>query len=63
MNTETIADPGLEALMTMLHFQGVAADRGQIRHRLGNTKIGAPEILHAEASRGDVSGTAQRREA
>jgi subfamily B ATP-binding cassette protein HlyB/CyaB len=45
MNTETVADPGLEALMTMLHFQGVAADRGQIRHRLGNAKIGAPEIL------------------
>jgi ATP-binding cassette, subfamily B, bacterial HlyB/CyaB len=38
------ADPGLEALVTLLHFQGVAADRGQIRHRLG-TKIGAPEML------------------
>ena len=31
--------------MTLLHFQGVAADREQIRHRLGTTKIGAPEIL------------------
>ena len=34
-------DPGLEALVTLLHFQGVAADRGQIRHRLGTNKIGA----------------------
>ena len=39
------ADPGLEALMTLLHFQGVAADREQIRHRLGMNKIGAPEML------------------
>src|SRR4051794_41967193 len=31
--------------MTLLHFQGVAADRGQIRHRLGTAKIGAPEML------------------
>jgi subfamily B ATP-binding cassette protein HlyB/CyaB len=38
-------DPGLEVLVTMLHFQGVAADRGQIRHRLGTVKIGAPEML------------------
>ena len=49
MSTETdradLADPGLEALMTLLHFQGVAADRGQIRHRLGMDKIGAPEML------------------
>jgi subfamily B ATP-binding cassette protein HlyB/CyaB len=39
------ADPGLEVLMTLLHFQGVAADREQIRHRLGMNKIGAPEML------------------
>ena len=36
---------GLEALVTLLHFQGVAADREQIRHRLGTNKIGASEIL------------------
>src|SRR4051794_4785596 len=36
---------GLEALVTLLHFQGVAADREQIRHRLGTDKIGASEIL------------------
>jgi subfamily B ATP-binding cassette protein HlyB/CyaB len=41
----TPADPGLESLVTLLHFQGVAADREQIRHRLGTTKIGAPEML------------------
>src|SRR5262249_28191144 len=38
-------DPGLEALVTLLHLQGVAADAGQIRHRLGTDKIGAPEML------------------
>jgi ATP-binding cassette, subfamily B, bacterial HlyB/CyaB len=39
------ADPGLEALVTLLHLKDVAADRGQIRHRLGATKVGAPEML------------------
>jgi subfamily B ATP-binding cassette protein HlyB/CyaB len=39
------ADPGLEALVTLLRFQGVAADHGQITHRLGTTKVGAPEML------------------
>ena len=38
-------DAGLEALVLLLHFQGVAADREQIRHRLGAEKIGASEIL------------------
>ena len=38
-------DPGLEALVTLLHLQGVAADPGQIRHSLGTHKIGAPEML------------------
>ena len=49
MSTETDsterADPGLDALVMLLHFQGVAADRDQIRHRLGTDNIGAPEIL------------------
>ena len=44
-NSATPADPGLESLVTLLHLQGVAADREQIRHRLGTTKIGAPEML------------------
>src|SRR5260370_28302257 len=39
------AERGLEALVMLLHFQGVAADREQIRHRLGTTEIGAPEML------------------
>jgi subfamily B ATP-binding cassette protein HlyB/CyaB len=41
----TLADPGLEALVTLLRFHGVAAEQGQIRHRLGTAKIGAAEIL------------------
>ena len=49
MSTETDSarptDPGLEALVTLLHLQGVAADAGQIGHRLGTDKIGAPEML------------------
>ena len=39
------ADPGLEALLLLLHLKGVAADRGQIRHRLGTDTIGVPEML------------------
>jgi subfamily B ATP-binding cassette protein HlyB/CyaB len=31
--------------VTLLHLQGVAADAGQIRHRLGTDTIGAPEML------------------
>ena len=38
-------DPGLEALVTLLHLQGVAADAGQLKHRLGTDKIGAPDML------------------
>ena len=39
------ADPGLEALVALLRLQDVAAEAEQIRHRLGTSKIGAPEIL------------------
>ena len=39
------AESGLEALLTLLHLQGVAADREQIKHRLGTATLGAPEIL------------------
>src|SRR5262249_46951401 len=38
-------DPGLTSLVMLLRLQGVAADAGQIRHRLGTDKIGAPEML------------------
>src|SRR5262249_15066876 len=56
-----VLDSGLEALVTMLHLQGVAADRERIRHRLATDKIGASEILRcartlglkARASRSD----------
>src|SRR5215470_8679284 len=60
-------DSGLEALVTMLNLQGIAADRAQIRHRLGVTKIGAPEMLRcarelglkAKACRSDWSRLAR----
>jgi subfamily B ATP-binding cassette protein HlyB/CyaB len=29
----------------LLRFQGVPADPGQIRHRLGTARIGVPEML------------------
>ena len=57
-------DPGLEALVTLLHFQGVAADREQIRHRLGGAPsahrrcCGAPRI---SGSRPGPSGRPGRR--
>ncbi|VIO78776.1 Toxin RTX-I translocation ATP-binding protein [Bradyrhizobium ivorense] len=38
-------DPGLEILVTLLHLQGVAADAGQIKHRLGTDRIGAADML------------------
>src|SRR5436190_8917674 len=39
------ADPGLEALVLLLNLKAVAADRGQLSHRLGTDRIGAPEML------------------
>ncbi|WP_166298027.1 type I secretion system permease/ATPase [Bradyrhizobium sp. 2S1] len=44
-NSAGPVDQGLEALVTLLHLQGVAADAGQIAHRLGTEKIGTPEML------------------
>jgi subfamily B ATP-binding cassette protein HlyB/CyaB len=44
-NSTRPTDHGLEALVTLLHLQGVAADADQIRHRLGVDKISAPEML------------------
>jgi subfamily B ATP-binding cassette protein HlyB/CyaB len=44
-NSTRPADQGLEALVTLLHLQGVAADARQIAHRLGTDKIGPPEML------------------
>ena len=49
MMTETAnqssADPGLTTLVTLLRFNGVGADPGQIRHRFGGSPIGIPEML------------------
>ena len=45
INSAKPADPGLDALVMLLHFQGVAASRSQISHRLGTSTIGAPEML------------------
>jgi subfamily B ATP-binding cassette protein HlyB/CyaB len=36
---------GLDALVVLLHFHGIAADRDQLIHRIGTHTIGAPEIL------------------
>ena len=44
-NPAAPADPELEALLMLLHLKDVAADRGQLRHRLGTDKIGAPEMI------------------
>jgi ATP-binding cassette, subfamily B, bacterial HlyB/CyaB len=62
-NTESFSarstDPGLEALVTLLHLQGVAADAAQIRHRLGTDKIGAPEMLRCAKDLGLKARTYQ----
>jgi ATP-binding cassette, subfamily B, bacterial HlyB/CyaB len=44
-DSATPADPGLDALVMLLHVLGVAADREQIRHRLGTHDIGVAEML------------------
>jgi ATP-binding cassette, subfamily B, bacterial HlyB/CyaB len=38
-------DSGLEALALLLRLQGISADAGEIRHRLGSDRIGAGEML------------------
>ena len=50
MNTNSNAanlspQTGLDALVVLLHFHGIAADRDQLLHRIGKQTIGAPEIL------------------
>src|SRR5262249_40439409 len=55
------ADPGLDALVTLLQFQGLAADRGQIRHRLGVEKGGAPEIIRCARECGLKARTCRTR--
>ena len=38
-------DSGLQALVTLLRLQGISADAGQLRHRLGTDRIGEAEML------------------
>src|SRR6478736_9014834 len=38
-------DPGLTVLVALLRFQGIAADPEQVRHRVGMSSIGVPEML------------------
>ena len=46
MNTASVTlDPGLEALVTLLRLQGIAADPAQIKHRFGGAAIGTAEML------------------
>src|SRR5262249_56397504 len=42
--------------VTLLHLQGVAADAGQIRHRLGRDEIGVPEMLRCARDLGLKAG-------
>ena len=38
-------DPGLNALVVLLHFHGIGADAERIRHQIGTQQIGVAEIL------------------
>src|SRR6201989_1206488 len=46
------ADTGLEALLTLLHLQGVAADREQLKHRIGTAAFGASDIVRGARALG-----------
>lgn len=53
MTTNAVStDTGLDALLTLLHLQGVAADRDQLRHRFGAANFGAAEIIRCARSLG-----------
>ncbi|MGY4595033.1 ABC-type bacteriocin/lantibiotic exporter with double-glycine peptidase domain [Bradyrhizobium sp. GM22.5] len=53
MTTNAVStDTGLDALLTLLHLQGVAADREQLRHRLGAASFGAADIVRCARSLG-----------
>lgn len=53
MTTNAVsADTGLDALLTLLHLQGVAADREQLRYRLGAASFGAADIVRCARSLG-----------
>ena len=44
-NRRTLDDSGLPALVTLLRCHGIAAEPGQIRHRLGIAQIGVADML------------------
>ncbi|MCW2217953.1 subfamily B ATP-binding cassette protein HlyB/CyaB [Bradyrhizobium japonicum] len=53
MTTNAVStDTGLDALLTLLHLQGVAADRDQLRHRAGTAVFGAADIIRCAKSLG-----------
>ncbi|AHY51066.1 type I secretion system permease/ATPase [Bradyrhizobium japonicum] len=53
MTTNAVStDTGLDALLTLLHLQGVAADRDQLRHRAGTAIFGAADIIRCARSLG-----------
>ena len=53
MTTHVVStDTGLDALLTLLHLQGVAADRDQLRHRQGAASFGAADIIRCARSLG-----------
>src|SRR6202048_3183100 len=56
MSTEVgnvnLADQGLLALVTLLRFLGIGADPEQIRHRLGGSPVGIPEMLRVASEFG-----------
>ncbi|AJA63671.1 MULTISPECIES: type I secretion system permease/ATPase [Bradyrhizobium] len=53
MTTNAVStDTGLDALLTLLHLQGVAADRDQLRHRAGTAIFGAADIIRCAKSLG-----------
>ncbi|MBR0742763.1 type I secretion system permease/ATPase [Bradyrhizobium japonicum] len=53
MTTNAVStDTGLDALLTLLQLQGVAADRDQLRHRAGTAIFGAADIIRCARSLG-----------
>ena len=42
-------DPGLFALVMLLRLHGIAAEKPQLRHRLGSAAIGTVEMLRGGA--------------
>ena len=42
---DAVGDPGLAALVALLHLQGIAADPEQLRHRFGGASVGVSEML------------------